>query len=146
MTKKDDIKKQIYGNPNWINGRINRAEYFTRVFLLSITLGVCVFASDALEGMGSMSWSILLYAFALWVYWRIAMAYVKRFHDLGWSGWFAIFFVFDGAGRVLFNNEILIGVFDAFVLVLSLLLLFRKGSNGVNKYGKDPLMKYEENQ
>ena len=40
---------------------------------------------------------------------------------------------------------IIIGVI-IIALILSLLLVFRKGTTGANRYGKDPLTKYEEGQ
>ena len=96
--------------------------------------------------MGMMIPAVLLGAFALWVYWRIIMAYVKRLHDLGWNGWLAIFLVIYEFEELLVKNETLSLVFNILALVLFLFLTCRKGDQGANKYGKDPLMKYEENK
>ena len=96
--------------------------------------------------MGMMFPAILVGIFALWMYWRIVMAYVKRLHDLGWNGWLAVLLVVYEFEYNLINNDTLSRAFELLVLVLSLFLAFRKGDEGANKYGKDPLMKYEENQ
>ena len=146
MSKKNDFKKQIYGNPNWINGRINRSEYFVRTFLLALTFGFSFIGATTLYMMGMMIPAILVGVFALWMYWRIVMAYVKRLHDLGWNGWLAVALIVYEAEEQLIKNSTLSLIFSLFVFVLSLFLLFRKGDDGANKYGKDPLMKYEENQ
>ncbi len=146
MSKKNDFKKQIYGNPNWINGRINRAEYITTTILTSLTCGVSVVGATTLYFMGMKIPAVLVGLFAIWMYWRIIMAYVKRLHDLGWSGWLALLLVAYGFEEYFIENITLSFVFILFVLVLSLFLMFRKGDEGVNQYGKDPLMKYEEAQ
>lgn len=146
MSKKNDFKKQIYGNPNWINGRINRSEYFIRTFLLSLTFGFSFIGATTLYVMGMMIPAILVGIFAFWIYWRIVMAYVKRLHDLGWNGWLSILLVAYQFEYHFVKSETLTWGFEILVIVLSLFLLFRKGDDGANKYGKDPLMKYEENQ
>lgn len=145
MAKKNDFKKQIYGNPNWINGRINRSEYFIRTFLLAITFSVSFIGASTLYAMGMPIPAVVVGAFALWVYWRIIMAYVKRLHDLGWNGWLSVLVV-ACQFNFLVKSEVLIILSDLFVIILSLFLLFRRGNKGPNKYGKDPLMKYEENK
>ena len=141
-----NFKKEIYGNPNWINGRINRAEYIIRIILLGITFGVSVTGALILFGMGKLVLSLLVVAFSIWIYWRIVMTYVKRLHDLGWNGCLALLPALNGTEKLFFQNQTLSFVFNLVVLILSLLLLFRKGNTGANRYGKDPLMKYEENQ
>lgn len=146
MSKKDDFKQQIYGNPNWIDGRINRLEYFWRTFLTALSFGVALWGTIILYLMNQKIFAGFVGAFALWCYWRIIMAYVKRLHDLGWSGWLVLFLIFDGLERTLIDVPMLSILISAFTFVLSLILLFKKGDKGVNKYGKDPLLKYEDNQ
>lgn len=150
--EKEKLKKyqqQIYGNPNWIDGRINRAEYYVRSFLLHLALGLMMIG----VGRGYISGSILGYAIlvvcgfmAIWILWRVIMTYVKRAHDLGWSGWIAtpiVFYqilnieAFEMPETLQLISTILIGI-------LSLIFIFKRGTKGVNKYGKDPLTKYEE--
>ena len=146
MSKKDDFKKQIYGNPNWINGRINRAEYIIRTFLLGLTFGFDFVGAVTFYAMGMLIPAILLGLFSCWIYWRIVMAYVKRLHDLGWKGWLAIFLIVYEFEEILIENETLSNVFNILAVVLFFFLAWRKGNQGANKYGKDPLMKYEENK
>lgn len=147
-TKKElkKIKQQIYGNPNWINGRINRAEYIGQVILTGIVFGLLMTFAGSLYVGGMKIFAIPVGILAIWMYWRIVMAYVKRLHDLGWSGWLSVLLVLDGLEEKLVNNTSLSVLLSLFILVLSLFLIFRKGDQGVNKYGKDPLMKYEEAQ
>ena len=154
MSEKNDFKKQIYGNPNWINGRINRAEYLFRTIGLSICFIFCIRSSALAFFLAGLTIhaavltisAIFLGILALWVYWLIIMAYVKRLHDLGWSGWLAVLVAFGGLASIFIENNVIIRVLNVLSLVLGLFLLFRKGNDGANKYGKDPLMKYEENQ
>ena len=146
MSKKNDFKKEIYGNPNWINGRINRAEYIIRLILLGIVWECSLVGTFTLLAMKMSIPAILLGIFTLYVYWRIITTYVKRLHDLGWNGWFAVLLVVEELFGSVVKNEILSYIFIVMVFVLSLILLFKKGNKGANKYGKDPLTKYEENQ
>lgn len=151
--EKEKLKKyqqQVYGNPNWINGRINRAEFFIRCILLRLVIGAMMFGI----GYGLIDSSILGYAIlgvcglmTIWMLWRLIMTYVKRAHDLGWSGWIAI-------PVVVFYEILNIQAFEMpetlqlistiLIFILSLIFLFKRGTKGVNKYGKDPLTKYEE--
>jgi len=146
MSKKDDFKKQIYGNPNWIDGRINRLEYFWRTLLTGIVFELSTGGAVFLYLADNKLFACLVALFAAFCLWRLTMAYVKRLHDLGWNGWLALFILGYGLEEKLINNEALSIAISLFSFVLSLFLLFRKGDKGVNKYGKDPLMKYEENQ
>ena len=82
--------------------------------------------------------------------------YVKRLHDLGWSGWLSIFIIFysfsgllefsEKASNFVIDNENFFLILEVIAGILSLILLFKKGTTGINKYGKDPLTKYEENK
>ena len=153
--KQKQYQKQIYGNPNWIDGRINRAEYFWRCFLLGLsslvmTIGwsfglIQIILFKSTFGYALFGICILL---DLWISWRLLMAYIKRAHDLGWSGWIAILLVFYRVLNIKINNfempESLQLIFAILFIILSLPLLFKRGTKGVNKYGKDPLTKYGE--
>ena len=151
--EKEKLKKyqqQIYGNPNWIDGRINRAEYFIRCVLLRLGIGLMMIG----VGYGYISGSTLGYAIlavcgfmAIWILWRLIMTYVKRAHDLGWSGWIAIPVVvfYEILNIQAFEMpETLQVISSILIIILSLIFLFKRGTKGVNKYGKDPLTKYEE--
>ncbi len=163
--EKEKLKKyqqQIYGNPNWIDGRINRAEYFIRSALLHLGIAVMVMGIFRANRMRSaFDYAILGVCglMAIWILWRLIMTYVKRAHDLGWSGWVASPIVFyeslDFIAGVAIVYDILnieafellqtlLQFFSILTAVLSLIFLFKRGTKGVNKYGKDPQTKYEE--
>lgn len=154
--EKEKLKKyqqQIYGNPNWINGRINRAEYFCRGILLALGSGLMMagvgfgLAKVAFK-QSLFGWGIVIVCGLLlsWLIWQILMTYVKRLHDLGWTGWLVIPFVFPEIFNHFLKIDALSNIFSLLMFILSLLLLFKRGTKGVNKYGKDPLTKYEENE
>ena len=161
-------QQTVYGNPNWVDGRINRLEYFIRILLLYIGLVLTMFFGGILFAFGMRQSNVLAYIIVgffalvgLLIIWQIVTADVKRLHDLGWSGWLAVLMVLYPIGKhvlsimFLFNPYL---VFDsnfvAFMnvnqilmwvsFILSLILIFKRGTRGVNKYGKDPLVKGEE--
>ena len=68
---------------------------------------------------GALGINILLMVLLTWI--SICLG-IKRLHDIGWSGWWIIL------------------MFVPFVnIVISLILLFKRGTFGENKYGPDPL-------
>lgn len=143
-------QKAVYGNPNWVDGRINRKEYFIRLLLLGLGYGffmtfsvtAFILATGRGTALGYVPFGLLA-LLTLFIFWRLVMTYVKRLHDLEWSGWLAVFIVFYPIFD-FWNNEILSLIVSLGVFVLSLILLFKRGTRGVNKYGKDPLVKGEE--
>lgn len=150
---KNTYQQKIYGNPNWVTGRINRSEYFVRCLLLGplyvIAATIATMGYVAIsKGSGSLvSYAMLIGcgALAALAYWRIIMAYVKRLHDLGWSGWLSLLMVFSNAPELLHNKTLtLVGLI--FLLIFSLILLFKRGTKGPNAYGQDPLTKYTEDK
>lgn len=150
---KNTYQQKIYGNPNWVTGRINRSEYFVRVVLNCLTFAIMVTIATMgyvaiSKGSGSLvSYAMLIGcgALAALAYWRIIMAYVKRLHDLGWTGWLSLILVFSNAPALL-HNDILIMVGNIVVSIFSIILLFVSGTKGPNAYGQDPLTKYTENE
>lgn len=150
---KNTYRQKIYGNPNWVTGRINRSEYFVRVvlnwltFAIMVTIATMGYAGVVIGGGSLVSYAMLIGcgALAAWAYWRVIMAYVKRLHDLGWSGWLSLLMVFSNAPELL-HNETLTLVGLIFLLIFSLILLFKRGTKGPNAYGQDPLTKYTENE
>lgn len=151
--EKQKLKKyqqQIYGNPNWIDGRINRAEYFVRCFLIRLT-GTLMTVGAVYGAMMQSTFGYAILAIcgfmAIWMIWRLIMTYVKRAHDLGWSGWIGAPIVF--LHEIVNIKELEMPktpkmILFIFTLIISLIFLFKRGTKGVNKYGKDPLTKYEE--
>ncbi len=150
---KNTYQQKIYGNPNWVTGRINRSEYFVRGVLNCLTFAIMVaiatmgYAGGVIGGGSLVSYAMLIGcgALAAWAYWRIIMAYVKRLHDLGWTGWLSLILVFSNAPALL-HNDTLIMVGNIVVSIFSLILLFVSGTKGPNAYGQDPLTKYTENE
>ena len=149
--KQKQYQKQIYGNPNWINGRINRSEYFVRSILIALggslmMAGVGYGYVKAIFRQSLFGWGLVIVCGLLlsWLIWRMIMTYVKRLHDLGWTGWLVIPFVFPEIFNHFLKIDALSNIFSLLMLILSLLLLFKRGTKGVNKYGKDPLTKYGE--
>lgn len=150
---KNTYQQKIYGNPNWVTGRINRSEYFVRCLLLGLlyviaaTIATMGYAGVVIGGGSLVSYAMLIGcgALAAWAYWRVIMAYVKRLHDLGWSGWLSLLMVFSNAPELLHNKTLtLVGLI--FLLIFSLILLFKRGTKGPNAYGQDPLTKYTEDK
>lgn len=105
------------------NGRISRSQYWLGLLgliILSILVGITIGTTGlAVEGETSIvetlfSLVMMALGFAL---------YIKRFHDLGKSGWFSLLMLVP-----LVN--IAVGLFW---------LGFVKGDDGANEYGADPL-------
>ena len=150
---KNTYQQKIYGNPNWVTGRINRSEYFVRVvlnwltFAIMVTIATMGYAGVVIGGGSLVSYAMLIGcgALAALAYWRIIMAYVKRLHDLGWTGWLSLILVFSNAPALL-HNDTFIMVGNIVVSIFSLILLFVSGTKGPNAYGQDPLTKYTENE
>lgn len=143
-------QKAVYGNPNWVDGRINRLEYLYRIVLLYIGSVLALFFGGIGLGLGMRQSNVVAYiitGFFVLVYlsivWQLMMTYVKRLHDLEWSGWLAVLIVFYPVAD-FFRNGVLSFIVLVVVGILSLILLFKRGTRGVNKYGKDPLVKGEE--
>lgn len=152
MDKKEmkAYQKAVYGNPNWVDGRINRSECFARLFLLGLgfrffmTFSIIAYISAIVNEttLGYVKFGLLA-LLTVFIFWRLLMTYVKRLHDLGWSGWLALLIVFYPVANLL-DNVYLSVIVSGVASVLSLILLFKQGTRGVNKYGKDPLVKGEE--
>ena len=74
-------------------GRINRATYF---FSLNVLLVICGLATNAIAHLLGLNpaygfgGKITLYGTAVLMLWPSIALTVKRTHDLGFSGWFAL--------------------------------------------------------
>lgn len=109
------------------HGRLNRAKYFWRTVVISVSASMAAFlAGFLLAGiMGENAEAAALIVGAilgLAVAMMMAFAVVKRLHDLNRPGthyWYLL---------IPFYN-----------LYLSLLLLFKRGTSVPNQYGDDPL-------
>jgi uncharacterized membrane protein YhaH (DUF805 family) len=121
-------RRRKMGNLLSMEGRLNRAAYFGRIlaiwamaalvgFLVGAGMGVTMGQDAAQEAAGGVGFLIGLAAAVV-----IAFQAVKRLHDLDRPGthyWLLL---------VPFYN-----------IYLSLVLLFKKGTDGSNQYGPDPL-------
>ena len=154
IEKQKQYQKQIYGNPNWINGRINRSEYFRRNFFLNLSQTASFYGFIFGIGLSIESKSFLGYILILvcgflipWTQWCILMNRIKRAHDLNWSGWttfpfilFEIFLFVIGLISAEVPELIYISIFIYIsYLIYCLMFLFKKGTQGINRYGKNPL-------
>ncbi len=108
-------------------GRANRSWYFWHILLddLAIfTAGVGLMVLAAVTGLPFL----ILPAVGVLVAgaWAGICITIKRLHDLGRSGWHMLLFMIP-----LYN------------LYLGLVLLFKKGTDGPNDFGPDPLNAYK---
>ena len=75
---------------------------------------------------------IALRLFQFFLFANILIQIVRRLHDLNFSGWYLLLFIFS-----------FFSVFSRIFLIIPLLffiiLLFLKGSSGKNNYGDEPL-------
>jgi uncharacterized membrane protein YhaH (DUF805 family) len=104
-------------------GRASRKEYVIRIILIPIFFIIINLNWEYLDN--NKSWFFLITAWGfLIIIWILMLQYfplaVRRLHDLNLSGF-----------CVLVS-------FIPFGLLLMLLLIFKKGTNGVNDYGEPP--------
>jgi len=99
-------------------GRTNRLKYFLQIlipsFIAVVGNGIASAASPEAAGFGAL---ILLTGGILTIF-----PAVRRLHDINVSGWYFLFSLVPLAN-----------------LILGLILLFKKGTEGSNQYGPDPL-------
>ncbi|MFA7315600.1 MAG: DUF805 domain-containing protein [Candidatus Paceibacterota bacterium] len=101
-----------------LEGRIGRLDYFF-ILLIHVIFNVLI----VLLNPESVLILILVIPVSLGVFWLYVCAIVKRFHDLNKSGsnfWLLLI--------PIYNIYLTLG-----------LLLFRKGTNGSNMYGENPV-------
>lgn len=98
------------------NGRIRRTQYWLTNFIIGLLFVPANISKDMSEGIAI--YTLILIIPAMWVY---LATIVKRFHDLGRSGWFACF-LFIPIANIIF------GIYAAFF----------KGQEHDNEYGPNP--------
>ena len=104
------------GNHLWIDGRMGRGRFFLFSFLLPWCILICLIVilpvfGDTIESAGLWIGVLLM----IWTGWTSA---VRRVHDFDESGKHALLYMIP-----------MIGWF------LSIELFFRRGTDGVNRYG-----------
>ena len=133
-------------------GRLNRLPYNMYSFALLAISFVTIFLMSMLQGVASTIEPISALAFGLLAF-IVGMAAfigqvtltIRRLHDLNLSGWYyLLYIVFSILPAVFYNEESLTMIFIALVfslvsLILPLFVIFKRGTAGENKYGKDPL-------
>ena len=107
-------------------GRSRRMEYFSFHVALGCLLGVCAGVVLVLEpSLSTATLQVCIGIMSLMVICALLPAVsleVRRFHDLGLSGWYTLLNLIPIIGRPI-----------------ALLCLFRKGTVGPNRFGKDPI-------
>lgn len=116
-------------------GRLNRQKLIVSLFLWAIVVfGMMIIssifstmacdpeASSIITVLMGLSWFIYLVLSIACVYSTIVLQ-IKRWHDLDKSGWF-----------------FLLGFIPIVGVVCGVYLLFIKGTDGDNRFGKDPLL------
>ena len=104
-------------------GRLNRQGYFGRLILSSLLFGLLNYILGEVmidTGYTSIAFGQLAVIIIAVIYSLSLMT--RRFHDINRSGWWSI------AGLIPLLN-----------VIAGLVLLFKKGTVGDNKYGEDSL-------
>ncbi len=121
-----------------LHGRLNRWRYFTwhvgYGFLLLIPAMVIALAAY----LTSWLLAVLIFPLAIFQYVVITLLLIGRVHDLGYSGWYvagwyALSFIGQFFGEVV---ALILGIIDVIVI---LILLFKRGTVGPNRFGNDPV-------
>lgn len=106
-------------------GRLNRRPFFFRGLALSLPSYLFFQLPEAWELSVGGVIEILFLAIAFAALVLNVIQTIKRLHDVDKSGWYILL------SPVPFIN-----------LILGLYLLFKKGTEGPNRFGDDPLLKY----
>jgi uncharacterized membrane protein YhaH (DUF805 family) len=109
-------------------GRLDYANAFLATLLSFSLLSGIVIATINMGGTGTIS-GLHVGILIAPLFWLILLpSTVKRFHDLGYSGWWLILvllLLFTGWGILVY-------------VITLLYLFFQKGVSGINKYGDQP--------
>ena len=125
-------KQELWSWEFWLspNGRRNRKPYIlynVAVWLLSGVIAL-------LTAVPLVGW-----AFGVLLFYANCINVIKRLHDVDMSGWWAVVPAVVSVG-LLAAGSLIIGTIAFFVNVfLWIYLIFKKGTEGENKYGSDPL-------
>jgi len=135
-TPDDSTHYQVETSIWFLNGRISRFSFWGRLILANVIFS-CVFAlirisvtgqgyefgppSNAPEAFASLLVALVYIVFPIALIWFALATQVKRWHDLGHSGW-----------MVLLNLTIIALPFTFIYLG------FFKGTEGPNRFGDDP--------
>lgn len=105
-------------------GRSNRANYFFYMVLINI---IGLLSSIVIRNANNTFITIILVAFNVFVGVRYLCISIQRFHDIERSGYhYWLLFI------PIYN------------IYLNIILLFKKGTVGLNRFGDDPLAQESE--
>ena len=108
-------------------GRLNRLRYIKYMLILALVAGVATFVTSSMATFltGDPNGMLVKVITGIWAIAAGAgniMLMIRRLHDIGWSGYFA-----------------LIAIIPAIGFLFSIYLFCAPGQVGRNKYGADPL-------
>lgn len=106
-----------------LNGRIPRSVYWFAEIGTVVLFYFGWIAATSLFGKDSASTPLVFLLFVLMFFWSQIAISVKRFHDLGLSGFWIPLLLVPGVGQIV----------QFFILGLC------RGEQGENKYGRDPI-------
>lgn len=112
----------------WHKGRISRLDYFIKSILLVIPFGIFTILTESIKSMGLIGAFMGLIGVVLvipFIIYGMSLS-VRRLHDINLTGWLILLLAIP-----LIN------------ILMGIALTFIKGTDGENKYGKDPLAPLE---
>lgn len=113
-------------------GRVNRKKYITVCIILFILSTLSIFLVKSTTNM-FIGITFLLLNMAFFV--LQALNFAKRLHDLDYSSWLAVLYVLL-AVLIVGGYQLVIDIIRAF---WEICLAIKKGTEGPNQYGADPL-------
>jgi uncharacterized membrane protein YhaH (DUF805 family) len=141
------------------SGRMSRLQYFVYGIIYAIAVVGIFFAiyGSGTDAIGAADGKVQAWVFAavmgVFLYFLICL-YAKRLHDLGWPAILCAIALFDlpidivttlvsayvtVPEDILTINEIIGNVGNIIGMGFGIILTFKKGQSGANKYGPDPL-------
>ena len=105
-------------------GRLNRRNYLISYLTYSIIYVSYLLKLDKIFDNNWSESSVLIVFLLLLLY--LASFFIRRLHDIGYTGWFILFIFVPILG-----------------IAFPILLIFRSGDKKVNKYGKPPEPKFD---
>lgn len=120
------------------NGRRSRMKYFGVFVLLSVLGGIIEsMMMGAVAQHNSVAIIFCLLLCIPWL-WLMCVNVTRRCHDLDYKGYLGfcpiISFLLG-----MFQKQMMLGLFVMVMIIPGLFLLFRRGTDGSNQYGVDPL-------
>lgn len=121
----------------YISGRRNRKPFIC--VHLALTLITYILAEIATTPYLADIVYFLLIIMLLMLAYMLAVNIGKRLQDVNMPGYIALALLFIGAVSIFTNYRDILGLVKFVISMLLIFLIFKKGTNGPNKYGEDPL-------